>query len=83
MNSIKKLISKALTLIMVFTMLVPMSIPVSAADGVVLHVSSGVGSIGDEIKLTVSLKNNPGLAAYGISMQLDSSKLTIVEKSGK
>jgi len=43
-----------------------------------VRMSSATGKAGDEVSLSVSLENNPGITGYGITLFYDNSKLTYV-----
>lgn len=42
-------------------------------------VSDGEGSVGDAVKVTVSLKNNPGIVAAGLEIRYDRDQLELIK----
>jgi len=50
-------------------------------NGAYVGVSGATGGTGDEIILTVSLENNPGITGYGVTMYYDDAKLTYISSA--
>ena len=83
----KKTISISLVLAMLLSLAVPAAsaapdetiIQTQAEFQEYVRVSSAEGRVGEEVKLTVSLVNNPGLSAYFITIKYDEAKLTYVK----
>jgi len=68
-------ISLMLVLTMIFTTFAPTAF---AAGGGVMELSNASGKAGEQIQVTMSLKNNPGIIAATMEVSYDSSKLRLV-----
>ena len=67
---------KAIAILLLLTMLVGMSaIPAAADDTPAFVVSTAEAAPGDEVTLTVSMVNNPGIAAFGLIFEYDEDVL--------
>lgn len=68
-------ISLILVLMMIFTTLAPTAF---AAGGGVVEISTANGKAGEQVQVSISLKNNPGIIAATMEVSYDSSKLRLV-----
>ena len=56
---------------------IPTLVPISLIEPNI-KISDESAKVGEEVTLTVSLKDSPGIASYGITMQYDKSRLEYV-----
>jgi hypothetical protein len=71
---IKKFSCILLAVIAVFQI----AITVGAADSPVIRVSEAKGGPGQEVSVTISFENNPGIAGYKLTLTYDSSRLEFI-----
>ncbi|MCL2517306.1 MAG: cohesin domain-containing protein, partial [Oscillospiraceae bacterium] len=63
-----------------FSFILPAQAPINEPE---IIVSNAFGNAGDIVSLTVSIKDNPGLSGYGISMRYDEHLLTFISASSE
>ena len=71
----KKLISLMIAVLLLVTCVVPFAVAVEKAN---VSVSSAAAATGENVTLSVSLSNNPGIGTYKMTVQYDSSELELI-----
>ena len=67
-------------LLLAFLLLIGcMAVPISAATDPVIAISGEQADPGDTVKLTVSLRDNPGITVMRLQLQYDETVLTLVD----
>ena len=73
-------VKRILTILVALAMIVSsFTFIVSADEGAILTVSSVQACRGDEVEVTIDLKNNPGMALLGFELNYDASAVTLME----
>ena len=67
---------KILSLLLLASMLLPLTLVASAATVPTITVGTGTGAPGDEVCVDVTLSNNPGINTCTLNLDYDKTKLT-------
>jgi hypothetical protein len=72
---VKRKLRKLLSILLVIALSFSLASPVAADGEPSISVGTGTGRAGDEISISVTLTNNPGIAGFNFSLAFDNTKL--------
>ncbi len=75
----RKILVKTTALILSVIMLLSLSNGIFAIEDAAIVVSSATAKVGEEVSVTLSLENNPGLVSMTLRVSWDSSALTLTK----